>query len=256
MLHFRLIFLALLIIDFNAYGYGQNTDQMTSYPLPGLTHHLREAVAVNKSRKPIYASLTENKSRPLSRRLINLERSIIPFAWIMDRRAVKFQKAGIPIVAHDFVPMSPLPEPTSLLNLAGVANQTLWDSLRQAVKHYRKHVRKSLRKRNLKTICDQTAILLQQLEKWENRGQCHFAMCKHLLESVGLIALHGQDYERRSKGKSYRLTSDLIKAHLMGLRFFDEMDRPAQRIHQSGVGWLVNDLPHIPFLEEWEQLGK
>nr|MBA2571563.1 hypothetical protein [Gemmatimonadota bacterium] len=67
--------------------------------------HLREAIALNRERLPLYAQLTDGASLPISRRLIRAELLALPLARYFDRRAQPYERAGIPLLSEAFVSM-------------------------------------------------------------------------------------------------------------------------------------------------------
>jgi len=56
----------------------------------GFADHLREAIAVNRSRRDFYAERTGGRSRLLSTTLITLETLSLPWAMYLDRQARPF----------------------------------------------------------------------------------------------------------------------------------------------------------------------
>lgn len=73
--------------------------------------HLREAIGLNESRAGFYASMSAGASLAVTRRLVRIERMLLPFAHWMDRRASKYhaldaqayplQCRGVTILAPD-----------------------------------------------------------------------------------------------------------------------------------------------------------
>ena len=57
------------------------------------------------------------------------------------------------------------------------------------------------------------------------------------------------------RGRTYKLASDFAKLQLLAIKFGKSinLDKRANVLHQQGVGILVNDLPDIPFLDEYIQ---
>lgn len=235
------------------FAFGQSLHPLESTSPYGFALHLEEAIAINEGRMPIYAQLTHGKSKRISRKLIAWEKGLLPYAYSLDRQAKKYQEEGIPIVQADFVPMDNLLAAETPPTYSGQASKATWVELSQALLYFKKDVRTAIKEENLYQVCYLVAGMIHRLEEIEQEGQCHFAMCKHLLESMGWIALNGITYIKLSEGKSFSLTKRLIMSHLPAIKFHKTMDGPAQDIHVMGVGILVNDLPHIPFLEKWEE---
>jgi hypothetical protein len=71
--------------------------------------HVREAIALNETRAPLYAALSGDASRPISRRLILAERAVLLIAPVFDRLAAPYHRAGISLFEDLFAPMASAP---------------------------------------------------------------------------------------------------------------------------------------------------
>jgi len=98
-----------------------------------------------------------------------------------------------------------------------------------------------------------TALL--DIDEFERYHNVYLPMTKHLVESLGFGALHSLYYRCESAGKTYRLGQDLMKLQAVAIKLGNPLsyDVEANQFHQQGVGILVNDLPHIPFLKEYDR---
>ena len=68
--------------------------------------HVREAIALNEARAPLYSELSGGASRAISRRLILLERAVLPLARVFDRRAAPRSRGPrMPVLEALFAPM-------------------------------------------------------------------------------------------------------------------------------------------------------
>ncbi|MEM1268597.1 MAG: hypothetical protein AAGI08_00990, partial [Bacteroidota bacterium] len=63
----------------------------------GFTAHLDAAIKLNRERLPLYAEWSGGRSISLSKRLIHLERLLLPVAQAFDRVAGPYREAGIPL---------------------------------------------------------------------------------------------------------------------------------------------------------------
>lgn len=208
--------------------------------------HLRDAIAVNSTRSTLYAEATQGASRSLSTVLIGTENATLPMAMWLDNRAQSFNEQGIGIVADDFVPMQPLPAWDTPPRYTRVATpQALWE-VSTVLRELRRIGRRAARRLAFVSVAEATALALDQVRNCETAQQSHFAMTRHLLESVGLAAVHAEDYLRRDP-KTASLARDLVRLQLVGLRLAVGLDARAQHLHKRGAGILVNDVPSIPF---------
>ncbi len=58
---------------------------------------MKESIVINLERKPIYSEMTAGKSDKVIRKLVFLERMMLPSAMVFDFRAKSFQQNGIPV---------------------------------------------------------------------------------------------------------------------------------------------------------------
>jgi hypothetical protein len=208
--------------------------------------HLRHAIAVNTERGDLYASATDGASRSLSTVLITTENATIPVAMWLDSRARPFNARGIPIVEDDFVPMHPIPAWNTPTRFVAVASPTALWKVAVLLRELRRPGRRWARRRAYVAIAEATAHALDQVIHIEQAEQSHFAMTRHLLESLGLAAVNAEDYVRQDP-QTASLATDLVRLQLVGLRVAVGLDARAQHLHRRGIGILVNDVPPIPF---------
>ncbi|MEM6288847.1 MAG: hypothetical protein AAF845_17040, partial [Bacteroidota bacterium] len=71
----------------------------------GLAAHLRDAIRLNRARRPGYVRLGGWRAGVASSLLIASERALLPSARLLDRQARPFVEAGIPILVADLTPM-------------------------------------------------------------------------------------------------------------------------------------------------------
>ena len=161
--------------------------------------HLKDAIEVNSERKELYARMSSNRSLWVSWSLILLEKTAILIAWLIDRKASKFQKIGIPIIANDFVQMQPLPlHDTAPLYCRQADKQTLRQIARE-LKNYRKSMKVYVDNGDFIAAAKISYDFLQHIRQVEEEHQCHFAMTRHLIESIGFAVLHAPQYAKVSE---------------------------------------------------------
>jgi hypothetical protein len=219
----------------------------------GMELHLREAIALNRARKERYARLTDGGSDGLFRRLIASEWVLLPVARLVDAQAAPFVAQGIPVVTSDFVPMesvapfgTPVP-PARAMSRAdeAAARAILWRLVRRS-------------NDGLEATAQACAQALEELRLLEGEAGLSFPMSRHLVESLGLAALHGLQHNQDSGGETAGLVRRLVGLQRLGLVTLDPVgiDRQANRFHQQGLGIIANEVPAIPFEEEWGRSGR
>ncbi|MBF8262861.1 MAG: hypothetical protein HW387_526 [Parachlamydiales bacterium] len=215
--------------------------------------HLRDAVVINFERKKLYAQMSDHRSLGVSRLLILLEGAAIPIAWLIDRKAARFQKMGIGVIADDFVPMHPLPSYDTAPLYRLQANQQILRQLALDLKNVRKSIASCLDGGRFIAAAKMSYDLLQHIRQMEIEHQCHLAMTRHLLESIGFALLHAPQYAKASHDATVPLSKMFVRFQMLALSGGLWLDRKAGVIHEMGVGILVNDVPLIPFEREFER---
>lgn len=213
--------------------------------------HISDAITVNSERRKIYSGMTGGKSQRLSFALIGFEQCCkIPAIWL-DRWARKYWTQDIGILVNDFMPMSAVKGPDCPPLYRGRLSETGQSNLKKLLNRFQKEfMAAAFRKDFLHAAqCSyQTVLAVEQVEKQEN---CHLAMVRHFLESFGLSALHAIRYAQQSQGETRALSKTFLLVQALPFSTCLWFDLEAQKMHQLGVGILVNDLPAIPFQEEW-----
>jgi len=215
--------------------------------------HLRDAIVINSERKGLYARISANRSLWVSWPLILLEKATIMIAWWIDRKAARFQKMGIPIVANDFVPMEPLPcYDTPPIYCKGAGKQIL-RQIAKDLKNYRKSINVYVNNGDFLAAAKISYGVLQHIRQMEKKHHYHFAMTRHLIESIGFAVLHAPQYAKASGNATVPLSKMLARIQIFALSGGLWLDKQAGAIHQMGIGILVNDVPLIPFEEEFKK---
>ena len=207
----------------------------------GLAEHLQEAIRLNRSRRPAYATAGGRRASVLSTLLVATEAALLPTAWLLDRQARPFVRGGIPVLASDLVGFESLPPPDAPFSVgesgrSGVAPRaSLWVACRRALRH------------DFHEAADEVVRLIAD-ERARAEEQDRLAVVTvHLLESAGRMARRGASYANESGGATGSLTARLVAGHLALVPWARALDRWAAPLHRRGIGLFVNDLPSIPF---------
>lgn len=203
--------------------------------------HLREAIALNRERAPLYAALSHGESRRLSRLLIAAEWLLLPVARWFDREAAPYRRAGVPLLDAIFVPMSHAPAFGAVQLAAAVAVRTTSPD----PAGIRRRVQRAYRDASFpgagKAIAD-------QLQRLTSLGGNHLVI--HLLESAHRVASLSPDLVTRSLDRGLPspepILARLLRLHLWGLTPASRLDDRAGILHARGIPILAQDLPPIP----------
>ena len=199
-----------------------------------------DAIALNEARAPLYSSLTNGASLAISRRLILTERALLPVARWFDRRARRWERAGIPILEEIFVPMASAPAFTERgKELRGAGNAPRDRSVRQRVLG-------SYRDAGF----EGAALALREAIDVLNAEPGVDCLTRHLLESARRVALlapgHIRAASERGLASPRWMLSLLLRLHLWGLGRARELDVAARPLQARGIPILAQDLPPIP----------
>lgn len=204
--------------------------------------HLREAIALNRDRAPMYAALSSDASRPISRALIAAERLILPIARWFDRRAAPYEQAGVPLLESLFAPMSAAP-PFLPVRPAGL-RESGQPSPEPAV--IRRRVAAAYRAGSFPGAEDALASELAALASAPGVD----CLVRHLLESAyrlsQLAPVHVAAAQERGLRSPAPLLARLLRLHLWALGPAGVLDRRAGPLQARGIAILAQDLPPIP----------
>ncbi len=237
-------------------GSGGETKAISSRKTGPFVKHIKEAIDLNRARAEYYSLKTGGESKAVSNRLILLEKVSLPLAAGIDLMAASFNKKTIPVVDADFVSMdgvAPAEKPPLYKNIAPAGTVLKMRLLNNALDN---SVKKAVKTADFTKICEACHNYLLSVEEIERTAGCHFALSKHIGESLGFAALNAPQYAKQSDGKTIGLSKLFIRVQSLILPFCVAIDARAHKCHALGAGILVNDVPHIPFKEKWEALHK
>jgi hypothetical protein len=201
---------------------------------------MRDAIALNEARAPRYAKLSGGASLAISRRLILSERALLPVARWFDRRARRWERAGIPMLEEIFVPMAAAPAFAERGEaLRGPENTRLDHAVRQRV----------LRRYRDDGFAGAELVLREAIDALsaEPATDC---LVRHLLESAHRLAVlaprHIEAARQRGLASPRWLLALLLRLHLWGLSRARDLDARARPLQARGIPILAQDLPPIP----------
>lgn len=202
--------------------------------------HLREAIELNLERLPRYAALTGGASVPLSRRLIRSERWALPLARWLDRRARRWQEAGVPILCDAFVSMEEAPA------FAEAAPGAAMSSFRPPhAGEIRGRILRAYRSGGFPGAgreIEEALLLLREQPVFH-------AMVRHLLESALRVCNLAPEHDRAARERGLPspipISRTLLALHLLSLGEAARLDAAAAPLQARGVPILLRDVPPI-----------
>ncbi|HEX8850632.1 MAG TPA: hypothetical protein VF761_13975 [Gemmatimonadaceae bacterium] len=204
--------------------------------------HLREAIALNRERAPLYVAASDGASRRISITLVALEWLLLPVARRFDRADARYRDAGVSVLEDLFVRMADAPPfveqerlPESASGIAPLEIRAL-----------RRHVAGALAADDFAGVAAALAAALGTLAATPGLH----CMVRHLLESAHRIATLAPERVRRAEEHALPtpapLLGRLLRLHLSGLAAARMLDRWARPLQLAGIPILARDLPPIP----------
>lgn len=214
----------------------------------GMEKHLEDAIELYSERQALYRQLTAGRSDALFKKLIASEQISLGVARYFDTKAFAFNRQGIPIVEADFIPMEHNLGFGVPIAKAKPLNGELQKQVRAALQKIK------LSRNNFRSLANQCHETLSWINTFENQHQIYLPMIRHIIESIGFAALHAETFSTQSAGATVSLSRKLVLIQILAMRYLNLLsyDVAANEFHQQGIGILINDLPHIPFLEEYK----
>ena len=206
--------------------------------------HIDDAIAVNETRKVVYAKYTNGKSITLSHKLIKFEKSMRFQSWLADAWTNYFHFKNIPIVCNDLVDMEHTPKLPNELPLQDKPSATAFINI-----NYKKM------KSDLESALDlglketyATALFYIPQFLVEQRLNC---MTRHFLESIAVFAKNGEVYIQNAdfftRQQLRLILRQIIKSHISYLKTANELDQSAKEFQIQGIPILCHDIPSIPY---------
>lgn len=206
-----------------------------------MTDHFRDAIRLNQARRPLYAELSGGESLAVSRRLILFEKAALPAALAIDALAHRFQRAGVPVVSLDLVPMADVPAFAE-----SGPSQPLSDFTPVDGRTVARRLRAALRAGGFAGVSRAVFIELARLE-----GQPRFhALLRHMLESIRRVANLAPCHERLARslkvGSTRTLSRMMLESHFLVLGESCRIDVLAAPVQARGLPIVAQDVPPIP----------
>jgi len=204
--------------------------------------HIKDAISINRKRRPLYENLTDGKSKKISNELILMEKLIYPMAYVFDKRARKYQKKGIAILCNDLVDMSEISE---------FSNEIIFPSdryekiKRSSVKEMKEDMKDIYHLEGWEGLAKYTGLLLHDL----NKSKSYNCLLRHFIESINRTAHLAPNYidkaNRLGLKSPKKLLWDYTKFQIFGLSWGISIDSKASKIQSQGVPILCQDVPAI-----------
>lgn len=217
--------------------------------MQNLSRHLKEAIAINTHRMPLYGELSNGASIPYSKRLIRYEKLLLLSAWFFDRKGDMLQEHGIPYLKAEFVEMSLTPE----FSTTYPADINFTQALKKVdISSFSSTIKDLIAGSNYTALVDTCEDLLEHLKQQKHV----YCMLRHLVESLGriayLIPLHQEKCAEKSIKDPTAYSHYLLKSHYWALGKAIQFDEAIEPIQTQGIPLLYQDLPPIEMRADYE----
>lgn len=217
--------------------------------------HMSDAMMLNWHRAAYYRHKTKGASRKLTYALVTAERLLRPVACLFDVASRPRRQRGSLILTnnHDWYSMADINSREAPPKYGKRASWSELLAVRRELKVLSACCCGGLGSAQFRELADECARALRAVEALEERQQVHWAMVKHILESLGIISLHAIGYvEQDPSSKSLCRSVCFLCLYMLRTGSLLLLDCWAQQCHAMGAGILVNDVPEIPFLKAYD----
>lgn len=235
---FKAIFVIALVLIVSNTSFAAET-----CPKDPLTHHIVEALEMNKVRSKLYKKDVGKEAYRAVKRLMFYERLMIPFTKLMNFRGRKLRKSGVPIFCDDVIPMANTAPYTSRVVIEK-------DEVGEvpSVKQMKKIVRQAYDRGSFQAAHVELINLIHEYEEKRPHSMC---LTRHFLESIARGAMIAQKNIKESdpklRKKIKKLSWSYLKLQLFGLSSMNHLDKRARKLNLSGIPVYCNDVPPIPY---------
>lgn len=202
--------------------------------------HIREAMDLNRARRPLYSQITQGRSEKVSRTVIFEEALALPLARWLDWRARKFNKAGVKVLCDDFVSMELVPKfqpniPAPPLSTYKPVDVDAWV----------KEIRAADHARGFEGMAEVLEAKVSELSATPN----YHCMLRHLLESLLRVSKMAPRYREAAlklgMDSPDAIERDFIRIHLLSLGQAASVDEMAAPLQAEGAAIVCQDVPPI-----------
>ena len=213
-----------------------------------LTIHLKEAIEINQHRAPLYSKLTNGESDRVSKALVQSEKLSLTTSLPLDKAAKYWQNRGVPVLVHEFIPMSETPPFREEFNdLSKISDHFPLFPLEKVVSDLLSLLKKDLYK--------EISVLTKQIHADLNESPYHLCLIRHLLESIhrgsNLLPIHIEKTKEKDLLLSpKKLCHYLLWVQTVALKPSHRIDSFAYPIQRNGVPIIYQDVPIITPMPE------
>jgi hypothetical protein len=212
-----------------------------------LTQHLLEALEINSHRKPLYAKLSNNKSKRASNLLISAERLSILSSFPLDNIAKYWQRRNVPVMVHEFISMSETPDFKETFD----DDSGIYSTLPAFnTKLLQKDIMKVFKQKDYQKLAQFVDDKITETNEFPK----HFCMVRHILESIrrsaNLTPMHIKRAHELNVRSPELFCRYVLWLHIVSVHSSSLIDRWAFPVQKEGIPLIYQDVPYIPAMPE------
>jgi len=211
-----------------------------------ITHHIKEAMELNKERREKYSLLTNGKSKILSNFLIATEKlSLLPVK-LQELKALPFNKKGINILCKEVISMKNVPSFQSKVSLKKFPK--LREFRRLKVGGLVKGLYDAYKKKDFKLASNLLRKEMKRLDSFPGM----YCMHRHVVESILRTSNYGPIHQAKAKSLNIpikdvgKISWNFILSQILTFPLAYQIDKLAFPFQQKGIPIICQDVPFIP----------
>ncbi|MFZ9521156.1 MAG: hypothetical protein ACO3A4_11835 [Silvanigrellaceae bacterium] len=205
-----------------------------------VSNHVREFINLNEERSKRYAELSDNRSLSISKKLIAYERIALATLPLIENQALKYQRAGVPLLCLDVVAMHSTPN--------------MNENLKIPSKPFMYFDGGALSKKLLtQQLVGNEVLLEKELENALarlNENHSYNCLLRHFVEStlrtVRLVPKYRAASKKRGLPNPSLILSAYINSQILFFGTATQLDLEAAPLQSEGIPVLCDDVPPIP----------
>lgn len=242
---FCTVFIFCLLLSASVFA--DETGATDLYPV---THHVTEAMTLNKERVKLYRQHFGKDAAKVFKKLILKEYQMVPLSYVFDLSARKFIKNGVGIFVEDLSPISSTPE------FSSERVEILKSEVPVPLKNVKldisvlKQTFKLDQFSNREDFVFTLGFLHKRLEELKSSPHAN-CLYRHFLESMAVILKNAPRHHNKAlelgMESTLPLSRKLAKSHLIALLQMAKLDHKAFPFQEKGIPLFCQDLPPIKY---------
>jgi len=241
----RIFFILVLTNIWGISGFSCELNRDQRHPI---TQHVQSAIKLNQERKQLYQKYFGNQAKRVFKRLILIEKLMLPPSWYFDSRAKDYLCGGVPIFSDDLVDVGLTPE-FSHERILPQVDEEIYS--KEQIKNRIKQLKSKVKKIKSKNLPLEDLIAeVKQLIIDSKKDIHHNCLVRHFLESIHLGLYNLPQHRLKAKSLGMRdpldLGLDFALVQINALKFMNDLDRMADPLQKEGIPIFCQDIPPIP----------